>query len=132
MAKTELLVVRVPFYDTDAMGVVHHASYLHYLENARIEWLRSQGLSYAKMQADKLHLPVVKINIRYKKPCRFDDVIVVAATPRLEGIRMIFDYEIKKQSGEVVLNAQTEHVLVDENLKMREPPTEIVQKIKGD
>lgn len=113
------------------MGVVHHASYLHYLENARIEWLRENGLSYAKMQEDKVHLPVIEINIRYRKPCRFDDVIEIIATPSMSGMRMIFDYQIKKDTGELVLNATTEHVLVDENLKMREPPVELIKKIKG-
>lgn len=131
MGKTQSIKIRIPFYDTDAMGVVHHASYLHYLENARIEWLRENGLSYAKMQEDKVHLPVIEINIRYRKPCRFDDVIEIIATPSMSGMRMIFDYQIKKDTGELVLNATTEHVLVDENLKMREPPVELIKKIKG-
>ena len=70
--------LRVPYSDTDQGGIVHHASYLRYLEVARIEMLRACGLSYRELEEnERLALAVVQIEIKYILPARFDDVIEV-------------------------------------------------------
>ena len=76
--------VRVRFAETDAMGVVHHAAYLPYLEEARVEYLRAVGHPFDRLRADGYELPVVEVAARYLRPIHFDDVIdvhlVVAGT----------------------------------------------------
>ena len=72
--------MRVRFADTDAMGVVHHASYLPYLESARVEYLRAAGHPYGTMREEGLELPVVALSMRYVRPCRFDELVDVRLT----------------------------------------------------
>ncbi len=65
--------VRVRFAETDAMGVVHHAAYLPYLESARVEWLRSLGRPYTRIRAEGFDLAVIEVGVRYLAPLRFDE-----------------------------------------------------------
>lgn len=69
--------VRARFADTDAMGVVNHAAYLPYLEEARVEWLRAAGHPYTAMRADGLELPVVELTARYLRSVLFDELVDV-------------------------------------------------------
>lgn len=69
--------VRVRFAETDAMGVVHHAAYLPYLEVARVEYLRSLGHPYAELRQSGIEFPVVEVAARYLRPLRFDELVDV-------------------------------------------------------
>lgn len=69
--------LRVRFCETDAMGVVHHASYLAYLEETRVEYLRALGRPYDRLRTEGIEFPVVEVALRYRRPLRFDDVVDV-------------------------------------------------------
>lgn len=69
--------VRVRFAETDAMGIVHHAAYLPYLESGRVEYLRTIGHPYDAIREAGLELPVAEIAMRYLRPCRFDELVDV-------------------------------------------------------
>ncbi len=69
--------LRVRFAETDAMGVVHHAAYLPYLEEARVEYLRSVGHPFDLLRAEGWELPVAGVATRYLRPLFFDDVVDV-------------------------------------------------------
>ena len=69
--------MRVRFCETDAMGVAHHASYLAYLEETRVEYLRALGRPYDRLRADGVEFPVVEAALAYRRPLRFDDVVDV-------------------------------------------------------
>ena len=69
--------VRVRFAETDAMGVVHHAAYLPYLESARVEYLRSAGRPYTELRRGGIELPVIEVVARYLRPLAFDDLVDV-------------------------------------------------------
>ncbi len=70
--------VRVRFAETDAMGIVHHAAYLPYLEEARVAWLRAIGHPYTSVQADDgVDFGVLEAFVQYRSPLRFDDVVDV-------------------------------------------------------
>ena len=91
--------VRVRFAETDAMGVVHHASYPLYFEVARVEWLRRRGVRYTEMRANGVHLPVVELSLKYTSPAWFDDpldVIVELVEVRSASVR--FEYRIERDS----------------------------------
>jgi acyl-CoA thioester hydrolase len=66
--------IRVRFAETDAMGVVHHAAYLPYLEEARVEYLRAVGHPYTKLQEEGLNAAVLEAFVSYRRPLRFDDL----------------------------------------------------------
>ncbi|MGH9089468.1 MAG: acyl-CoA thioesterase [Acidimicrobiales bacterium] len=69
--------VRVRFAETDAMGIVHHAAYLPYLESARVEYLRAEGHPYAELRRSGAELPIVEVHARYLRPMHFDDLVDV-------------------------------------------------------
>lgn len=69
--------VRARFADTDAMGVVNHAAYLPYLEEARVEFLRSVGHPFAALRAEGIELPVVELTARYLRSVVFDELVDV-------------------------------------------------------
>lgn len=69
--------VRVRFAETDAMGVVHHAAYLPYLEEARVAWLRSVGHPYDTIRAEGVDFGVLEAFVQYRLALRFDDVVEV-------------------------------------------------------
>lgn len=69
--------VRVRFAETDAMGIVHHAAYLPYLESARVELLRAVGHPFDLMREGGLELPVVEVAMRYLRSCKFDELVDV-------------------------------------------------------
>ena len=70
---------RVPFYETEAMGIVHHAHYVHFLELARIEFLDQHDVPYRDYVARGLHFAVTRVEIRYLRGARFDDVVETTA-----------------------------------------------------
>lgn len=69
--------VRVRFAETDAMGIVHHGSYVPYLESARVEFLRHIGHDYVSVRAAGINFAVIECALQYLKPCVFDDLIDV-------------------------------------------------------
>ncbi|MDA3959288.1 MAG: thioesterase family protein [Planctomycetota bacterium] len=66
--------IRVRYAETDAQQVAHHSAYVVWLEEARIEALRTLGRSYRQLEADGTLLPVIAVNVRYRQALRFDDV----------------------------------------------------------
>jgi acyl-CoA thioester hydrolase len=69
--------LRVRFAETDAMGVVHHAAYLPYLEEARVEYLRAAGHPYLELRAEGIEFAVLEATVAYRSPLRFDDIVDV-------------------------------------------------------
>lgn len=69
--------LRVRFAETDAMGVVHHAAYLPYLEEARVAWLRAIGHPYDSVRAEGVDFGVLEAFVQYRLALRFDEVVDV-------------------------------------------------------
>jgi acyl-CoA thioester hydrolase len=82
--------VRVYWEDTDGGGVVYYANYLKFLERARTEWLRSCGFSQQALARDPgIIFPVVDMTIRYRRPARLDDELLVSCQPERHGATAI-------------------------------------------
>jgi acyl-CoA thioester hydrolase len=119
--------VRVYWEDTDAGGVVYYARYLHFLERARSEWLRTLGIDQARLLSEeRLQFVVVEAGIRYHRPARFDDELVVtAALGELRGASVTFAQEIRRGSvsGELLVSATVRAAcLASDTLKPRPLP----------
>jgi acyl-CoA thioester hydrolase len=69
--------LRVRFAETDAMGIVHHAAYLPYLEATRVEYLRAIGHPYADVRREGVDFAVLEVAVRYLQPLHFDDEVDV-------------------------------------------------------
>ena len=105
--------IRVRFSETDAMGIVHHSRYLPYLEETRVEYMRSIGQSYANSRETLGDSAVLEAAVKYRQPLKFDEVmnvhLVLAATT---GATFTINYLITV--GEhVVSTASTQHAYVN-------------------
>jgi acyl-CoA thioester hydrolase len=69
--------IRTRFGETDAMGIVHHASYVLYMEEARVAYLRAVGHPYPSVRAEGIDFAVLEVFVRYRSPLRFDDEVTV-------------------------------------------------------
>ena len=65
------------YHETDQMGVIHHANYPKWMEEARVAFLDSLGVSYRAMEEAGVLSPVVSLAVEYKRPARFDDELEV-------------------------------------------------------
>ncbi len=118
--------------ETDQMGVVYYGNYAQYLEQGRTEWLRELGFSYKWMEENNLQLPVVKLNINYKFPARYDDIISITTTlKKIPTVRIEFDYEIHNAEGQLLVTASTTLVFVDMlTNKLKSAPDYLLEKLK--
>jgi acyl-CoA thioester hydrolase len=69
--------IRIRFAETDAMGIVHHAAYLPYLEEARVAYLRHLGHPYEEVRRDGFNFAVLEVVVRYRRPLEFDELVDV-------------------------------------------------------
>lgn len=69
--------VRVRYCECDPMGVAHHAAYIPWLEMGRTELLRDAGVNYAELEAAGVFLVIVKLEVSYKRPAYYDDLVEV-------------------------------------------------------
>jgi acyl-CoA thioester hydrolase len=94
--------IRVRYQETDAQGRVHHASYLGYFEQGRVEMLRASGLSYRQLEAEGFRLVVVELTCRYYLPAEFDDLLTLETTVlSAKGARVTHRYRLVR--GEQLL-----------------------------
>lgn len=99
---------RVRFNEVDLQGVVHHTQIVTYLEIARVECWRSLGISYRQMREDGYEFIINNVNIEYKKPLIFDEIIKVrVGLKSLARASFVLAYEILKESGETAITAET-------------------------
>jgi YbgC/YbaW family acyl-CoA thioester hydrolase len=86
---------RIPFSETDAMGIVHHSNHARYLERGRVEFLRLTPFDYAAILKRGFHFPLTDLKISFKKPLAFDDIILVETEIASVGrARMSFSYRV--------------------------------------
>lgn len=98
------LPVRVYIEDTDAGGIVFHAKYLHYMERARTEWVRTCGVGLRAGLADNISYVVQRLNIHYAVPAKLDDQLLVTAEPIGFGrVWMDFRQRVLKAGDETLL-----------------------------
>lgn len=106
---------RVSYGETDAMGVVYYANYLHLFERGRSELIRRLGLSYAAVEERGFFLPVREASCRYLAPARYDEIIQIR-TGLAERSRasLSFVYEICNETRQKTLcRGLTQHAVVN-------------------
>ncbi|PJB12900.1 MAG: thioesterase [Flavobacteriales bacterium CG_4_9_14_3_um_filter_40_17] len=126
--------LRIRYGETDQMGYAYYGNYPQYLEVARVEWLRSLGFSYKKMEADGIMLPVISLNIQYLKPLTYDENITVKIyLKKTPTVRIEFDYEIFNEQKVLCSKANTQLVFVNmHNGKPVSAPDYLIERIKNE
>jgi acyl-CoA thioester hydrolase len=111
--------IRVRYCETDAMGFLHHSNFLSYFEMGRTELFRAQGGDYRKMEEGGHFFVVVEMNVKYRAPARFDDLLslrtrVVRVTPA----KLEHAYKLSRD-GMVIADAHSILACVDREGRVR-------------
>lgn len=98
-------------YECDIQGIVNNANYLHYTEHTRHLYLKSLGVSFAKLHDQGIDPVVTRMNLQYKAPLHNDDVFVSRLAIRKEGLRYVFLQDIyRKEDNRLAFRATVELV----------------------
>lgn len=129
MKKTEVKY-RVPYADTDKMGVVYYANYLIYFERARNEILREAGLPYEQLEKKGFMLPVIEAVCNYKNPARYDDLLTFTGrVDEIRGPRVKIVCEVRRDN-ELLVSGHTVHACVNLQGRPTRPPKEMLDLIE--
>jgi len=125
------LPITVRYAETDAMGVVHHGSYIVWLEAARVEWLSQIGFPYTQVEAMGVAFAVVEVNFVYRAPARFGDVVQVEVwLAELASRTLRFCYRVWR--GETLLGeGYTRHLGQDVSGRAVRIPDAIQEVLAG-
>lgn len=126
---------RVPYADTDQMGVVYYGNYMALFERARNELMRACGYTYKECEAEGFMLPVVHAEVDYKSPAKYDDLLEISAWVQLQkGVRIEIACEVRRKGEEAVLaKGYTRHVFVStEDFRPCPPPQRFLDSLVED
>lgn len=99
--------IRVRYQETDGQGRVHHANYLTYFEQGRIELLRTLGKSYRDLEASGIMLVVSEMSVRYHSAAVFDDLLqVTTRAVEARGARIRHEYTVRCE-GKLLVEGQS-------------------------
>jgi acyl-CoA thioester hydrolase len=107
----------VRFFETDQMGVVHHAAYITWFEEGRSAFTRAIGYPYARLEAGGVSLAVAEVQARYHRAARYDDEVIVACClEQLLSRGINFSYGIRRAAdGGLLVTGYSKHIAVDRN-----------------
>ena len=102
------LTIRVRYAETDRMGLLHHANYLIYFEQARTELLRSRGIAYRQLEDEGFLLVITKAQVTYRQPVHYDDQVTIrTSVERTTAVRIDHRYEVLRDGTLVAEGATT-------------------------
>ncbi|NLF30903.1 MAG: acyl-CoA thioesterase [Planctomycetes bacterium] len=121
------LDVRVRYAETDPMGVLHHSRYAVFLEMGRTELLRKNGVNYRDLEAAGVLFVVTHLEVRFRSPARYDDVLAVTtrlervSTARIDHVYAITD----RATGRLIAEAATTLACVDTDGRVQAIPADL-------
>jgi len=121
---------RVPYADTDQMGVVYYANYLVYFERVRSELLREAGMPYGELEKAGLALPVIEAVCRYKSPARYDELVQISGrVEEVKGARVRIACHVSRD-GELLAEGYTIHACVNKDSRPIRAPKELASLVE--
>lgn len=106
--------IRVRYADTDQMGYVYYGNYAAYYEIARVESLRSLGLSYKQLEESGVMMPVLENHSKYHAPATYDELLTVKTVIKSKpGVKITFHYEFYNEADKLIHTGETLLVFVD-------------------
>ena len=125
---------RVRFEEVDALGMVWHGRYPGFLEDARAEFGRKYGLSYAMFREQGMAAPIVQMQIDYRLPLHYDDEFTVEAVLHwCDALKLNFEYFLKRPDSageELVATACTVQLLTDHNATLMLTETGFIREFR--
>jgi len=129
LAPTDRFVAETTFYvryaETDAMGIVHHASYIVYFEEGRSNYARQRGSDYAQFERSGFYLAVSEVNARYIKAAQYGQQLTIHCwIEDMKSRSITFGYEILNPAGETLVTGQTKHICITREGQVAKLPEE--------
>lgn len=111
------------------MGLLHHANYLVYFEQARTDLLRSLGSNYKDLEDQGFYLVITKIDVQYKRPAHYDDVLTIRTTvTRTSLVRLEHQYEVLRgENSELIATGSSTLACVNTEGKIQPMPNWLAQ-----
>jgi acyl-CoA thioester hydrolase len=126
------ITIRVRYAETDRMGLLHHANYLVYFEQGRTELLRSRGLSYRDLEDQGYLLVLTKLEVRYRAPARYDDLLTLRTTVvKTTAVRIDHRYELFRD-GVLLTEGSSTLACVDREGRVQPLPDFMQQRERGE
>lgn len=89
--------IRVRYFETDRMGLLHHANFIVYFEQARTEMLRKRGVTYREVEDSGYFLVIVDMACKFKRPARYDDLLTIkTVVERVTHVKLVHRYEVRR------------------------------------
>ena len=126
----------IRYAETDQMGYAHHAAAATWFELGRVVWLRERGLPYGKLEAEGVLLPVIRLEIQYAAPGRFEDLIVIQTRLLKAGhSRLIFENRVLREgvecgAPELLVEGRVHLACVDSTGRVRRLPKSVRQVLR--
>jgi acyl-CoA thioester hydrolase len=118
--------IRVRYAETDAMGIVHHAVYPVWMELGRSDFLRQLGQSYAEWEAQGVLMSVGELQVTYRSPARYDELVEVRTRLAQAGRRkVVFAYEVWRE-GIKLAEGRTMHLVTGPDGRSRVMPERLL------
>ncbi len=110
---------KVNYYETDQMGIIHHANYVRYLEECRMYYMEQNGLEYTYVESLGILIPVLGVQIDYKQAIRYgDEIIIEEKFSKFSQVKFSITYEIRNaKTGELHATASSDHCFVNKALE---------------
>lgn len=122
--------IRVRYAETDAMGIVHHAVYPIWMELGRSDFLRELGESYAAWEAQGVRMSVGELEVKYRAPAHFDELVEVRTRLAEAGRRkVVFEYAILREGARLV-EGRTVHLVTGPDGRSRTLPDHLLTWIR--
>ncbi len=111
---------KVQYYETDKMGFTHHANYIKWMEEARVDYLARIGFGYDKVEESGIMSPVLSVECEYKHSTTFpDEVDIEVRVQEIKGVKFVLAYEmVKVADGTVCCTGRTKHCFIDASGKI--------------
>ena len=124
--------LRVRYGETDQMGFAYYGVYAQYYEVGRVELLRSLGISYKEIEVMGFALPVVNLNVNYKKPAFYDDELIIKTTIKaMPSVKIVFEYKTFNEFGDLLNIGEVVLAFINKDTgRLCSPPDIIMNKFK--
>lgn len=97
MIDSDETTIRVRYAETDRMGLLHHANYIVYFEQARTELLRHRGWSYREIEDAGHFLVIVEVGCKFKRPAHYDDLLTIKTiVEKVTHVKIVHRYEVRR------------------------------------
>ncbi|MBE6875919.1 MAG: acyl-CoA thioesterase [Ruminococcus sp.] len=124
------------YYETDQMGIIHHANYIRWFEEARVAYLEELGFVVMKEVNSPIISPVLSADAKYHKMLRLHDKVeITASLVQYNGFRYTFSYTVKNaETDETCCTGNTVHCFLtpdNKPLRMKRDYPELHEKLRN-